>query len=191
MPIGSLSRNGKARWIWRSRWRPRTGGSSPPTGAGRITPKSRPVKASTGPCRSIPPTPGSTGPSPKRSSRSATRCSATARCSWAPASGEGPRRSLSWHNSCATAMEKAERHRPLEPEILVDAEAERLRAAADLLARLLDSAFRIPGTRFTVGLDPLIGLVPGLGDALAGLVGTLLLVLAVRLRVPRIVLLRM
>lgn len=88
-------------------------------------------------------------------------------------------------------MAKPESRHPLEPEILVDGEAERLRASADFLARLLDSAFRIPGTRLTVGLDPLIGLVPGLGDALASLVGTLLLVLAVRLQVPRVVLLRM
>jgi len=86
---------------------------------------------------------------------------------------------------------KPESSKPLEPEVLADEEAERLRASADFLARILDSAVRIPGTRFTVGLDPLIGLVPGLGDALASLVGTLLLVLAVRLRVPRVLLLRM
>lgn len=84
-----------------------------------------------------------------------------------------------------------ESHRPLDPEVLTEAEAERLRASADLLARILDSAFRIPGTRVTIGLDPLIGLVPGLGDVMASAIGTLLLVLAVRLGVPRIVLLRM
>jgi hypothetical protein len=84
-----------------------------------------------------------------------------------------------------------ENHRPLDPEVLTEAEAERLRASADFLARILDSAFRIPGTRLTVGLDPLIGLLPGLGDVLAGAIGTLLLVMAVRLGVPRIVLLRM
>jgi len=31
-------------------------------------------------------------------------------------------------------------------------------------AKLLDSKFRIPGTNFTFGIDPIIGLVPGLGD---------------------------
>src|SRR3954468_8371055 len=33
------------------------------------------------------------------------------------------------------------------------------------LARLLDSAFAIPGTRFRFGLDGVIGLAPGVGDA--------------------------
>lgn len=88
-------------------------------------------------------------------------------------------------------MATAERDRPRDPEVLTEAEAETLRASADFLAKILDSAFRIPGTRFTVGLDPLIGLVPGLGDAVASAIGTLLLVMAARLRVPRIVLLRM
>lgn len=36
------------------------------------------------------------------------------------------------------------------------------------LARLLDSEFRVPGTRWRFGLDGLLGLVPGVGDA-AGL----------------------
>lgn len=88
-------------------------------------------------------------------------------------------------------MEKAGRPRPLEPEVLRDGEAESLRASADFLAKILDSAIRIPGTRFTVGMDPLIGLVPGVGDAVASMMGTLLLVMAVRLGVPKIVLLRM
>ena len=29
---------------------------------------------------------------------------------------------------------------------------------------LLDSAFRVPGTRMTFGFDPILGLIPGLGD---------------------------
>jgi len=37
------------------------------------------------------------------------------------------------------------------------------------LARLLDAEFRVPGTRIRFGLDGLMGLVPGIGDA-AGLV---------------------
>ena len=40
------------------------------------------------------------------------------------------------------------------------------------LARLLDSSIRVPGTRFRFGIDPLLGLIPGVGDvaglALAG-----------------------
>ncbi|OGX82039.1 hypothetical protein BEN47_04785 [Hymenobacter lapidarius] len=32
------------------------------------------------------------------------------------------------------------------------------------IARLMDSQFRLPGTRFRFGLDPLLGLVPVVGD---------------------------
>src|SRR3954454_24539596 len=39
-------------------------------------------------------------------------------------------------------------------------------ARIDALARLLDTAFIIPGTGIRFGLDALIGLVPGIGDAI-------------------------
>ena len=56
---------------------------------------------------------------------------------------------------------------------------------------LLDSAFRVPGTNMTFGLDPLLGLIPGLGDLTTPIFAALLLLHAVRLRIPRIVQLRM
>jgi hypothetical protein len=59
------------------------------------------------------------------------------------------------------------------------------------IARLLDSAVRVPGTNIRFGLDPLLGLVPGLGDV-AGAVLTGYIVLAgARLGVPRVVVMRM
>ena len=64
-------------------------------------------------------------------------------------------------------------------------------ATAELLAKILDTTVKIPGTPFYVGLDPLLGLIPGLGDILANLIGTVMLVLAARLQVPRIVMVRM
>lgn len=39
-----------------------------------------------------------------------------------------------------------------------------------LLARLMDNAFKVPGLRVRIGLDPLLGLVPGAGDVLAALI---------------------
>jgi hypothetical protein len=60
---------------------------------------------------------------------------------------------------------------------------------ARFLAHLLDDSIRIPGTSFRIGLDPLIGLIPGLGDAIAGLGGAIILLFAER--VPKIVLVRM
>jgi hypothetical protein len=56
---------------------------------------------------------------------------------------------------------------------------------------LLDSAFRVPGTRMTFGLDPILGLIPGLGDLTTPFFSALLLLHAVRLRIPRVVQLRM
>ena len=40
-------------------------------------------------------------------------------------------------------------------------------AQLDRLAYRMDSLFRVPGTRIRVGLDSILGLVPGIGDALA------------------------
>ena len=63
--------------------------------------------------------------------------------------------------------------------------------AAELLAKVLDTTVRIPGTSLYLGLDPLIGLIPGIGDVLANLIGTVILGMAARLEVPRIVMTRM
>jgi hypothetical protein len=57
--------------------------------------------------------------------------------------------------------------------------------------RLLDSAFRVPGTTIRFGWDPIIGLVPGIGDAAAALLGSVIVWHAYQLRLPRIVQLRM
>jgi len=64
-------------------------------------------------------------------------------------------------------------------------------ATAELLAKILDTTVRIPGTPFYVGLDPLLGLIPGIGDMLANLIGTLILILAARLHMPQIIVARM
>jgi hypothetical protein len=57
--------------------------------------------------------------------------------------------------------------------------------------RLLDSAFRVPGTGIRFGWDPIIGLVPWVGDAVTALLGGVIIFHAYRLRLPRIVQLRM
>jgi hypothetical protein len=61
----------------------------------------------------------------------------------------------------------------------------------DLFAHLLDDWFRLPFTPIRVGLDGLIGLIPGLGDILAG-IASFVLVFAAWIRgVPYVTLLRM
>ena len=61
----------------------------------------------------------------------------------------------------------------------------------DLLSRLLDEWFRIPGTSIRFGLDGIIGLVPGLGDIIGGLASTILVVAAWVRGVPYVTLARM
>lgn len=56
---------------------------------------------------------------------------------------------------------------------------------------LLDSAFRVPGTQMTFGLDPILGLIPGLGDFTTPLFSALLLLHGVRLRIPKVIQLKM
>jgi hypothetical protein len=79
---------------------------------------------------------------------------------------------------------------PVEGPLRDDARGHLLEVA-DLLAKMLDTTVRIPGTSLYLGLDPLLGLVPGVGDALANLIGLLILSVATRLQVPRIALARM
>jgi hypothetical protein len=62
---------------------------------------------------------------------------------------------------------------------------------ARFLADLLDQRFTIPGTSIRVGLDPILGLIPGIGDALANIAGSAILLIAAQLNVPKIVLIRM
>jgi hypothetical protein len=59
------------------------------------------------------------------------------------------------------------------------------------VAQLLDSAFVIPGTSYRVGLDPILGLMPGLGDLVSPLFTIGVLWQARDLAIPRVVLLRM
>ncbi|MBB6146417.1 hypothetical protein HNQ77_004389 [Silvibacterium bohemicum] len=61
----------------------------------------------------------------------------------------------------------------------------------DLLAHILDDWFRIPGTSIRFGIDGIIGLIPGLGDILAGLASCIIVVAAWFRGVPYVALVRM
>ena len=60
-----------------------------------------------------------------------------------------------------------------------------------LLAKILDSAFVVPGTKFRFGFDPVIDVVPVVGDAIGAAIGSYILLTAARLGLPRPVLARM
>ena len=56
------------------------------------------------------------------------------------------------------------------------------------LVRVMDGAVSLPGTRFRVGLDPVLGLIPGAGDALSALISIYMIHQARRLGVGKQVL---
>ncbi len=59
------------------------------------------------------------------------------------------------------------------------------------LALIMDNLLRFPGTQFRFGLDPLIGLIPGIGDTSSAVISAMALIAAARRGLPRILLARM
>jgi hypothetical protein len=59
------------------------------------------------------------------------------------------------------------------------------------LALIMDEFIRVPGTKIRFGLDPIIGLIPGLGDTGSALLSAFALIQAARRGIPKIVLTRM
>ena len=78
------------------------------------------------------------------------------------------------------------RYSTIEPE----AKAPTLKRLRQL-ARILDKAIVIPGTQVSIGLDPFIGLLPGVGDFLGVLMSSYIVLEAARLGAPRSTLGRM
>ncbi len=66
-----------------------------------------------------------------------------------------------------------------------------VRRRLNRLAWLLDSSIPIPGTRLSIGIDALIGLVPFIGDVVGVLLSSTILIEAARLGAGRGVLARM
>ena len=92
---------------------------------------------------------------------------------------------------------RAERDAAVAPQYAADRPLARPGATSpsllriEWLARLLDRAVGIPGTRVGFGLDPLLGLVPGFGDVATGALSLWIILEAARLGAPRATLVRM
>jgi hypothetical protein len=71
------------------------------------------------------------------------------------------------------------------------AKVERQLQSLDRLAWLLDSSIRIPGTNRTIGLDGIIGLLPGIGDVVSGVISGYIVVKALLMGLPIFVIARM
>lgn len=59
------------------------------------------------------------------------------------------------------------------------------------LVDLMEQRYHLPGTDFRFGLDAVIGLVPGFGDVMGMVIGTVVILEALRLRAPWVVIGRM
>ncbi|HUP48683.1 MAG TPA: DUF4112 domain-containing protein [Thermoanaerobaculia bacterium] len=68
----------------------------------------------------------------------------------------------------------------IEPDEKLPPDLVALRRFADLM----DEAFLVPGTSRRVGLDPIVGLLPGIGDIVTGAMSTWIIIGALRHRVP-------
>ncbi|HEV7389346.1 MAG TPA: DUF4112 domain-containing protein [Gemmatimonadaceae bacterium] len=68
-----------------------------------------------------------------------------------------------------------------------DARAKRVR----VLAKLLDNAITVPGTGWKIGLDPIVGLIPGIGDLITAVMSGYIILEAARADVSPFTLARM
>jgi hypothetical protein len=53
------------------------------------------------------------------------------------------------------------------------------------LSELLDNAIPLPGTGYRIGIDPILGLLPGGGDTVTGALGAYIVIEAARMGLPR------
>jgi hypothetical protein len=60
-----------------------------------------------------------------------------------------------------------------------------------VLAKLLDNSISIPGTPWKIGFDPIVGLIPGIGDLIGAVLSGYIVLEAVRAEVPAFTLARM
>ena len=59
------------------------------------------------------------------------------------------------------------------------------------VSHTLDDAFQVPGTNIRFGLDPVLGVLPGVGDSVASLVSLYIIAEGYRAGLPRSTLLKM
>ena len=82
----------------------------------------------------------------------------------------------------------------VQGEVVGRSRVERFRAAERRIlgmSHMLDELFRVPGTSIKLGVDPLVGLIPVVGDIAAAVPGAWLIAEAWRFGIPHVVLGRM
>ena len=81
----------------------------------------------------------------------------------------------------------------VEPEVILPGERQwfETRRHLERLVALLDDMFEVPGLKIRFGIDPIVGLIPGIGDFITGLMSMLVILAAWQRGVPKITLARM
>jgi hypothetical protein len=80
---------------------------------------------------------------------------------------------------------------PSQPNHTLSASQVRVLNRLRSLSRTLDNAITIPGTSYRIGLDPLIGLIPSVGDYIGAGLSAYIILEAARLGIPQPILYRM
>ncbi len=96
--------------------------------------------------------------------------------------------------STPSSSDAAGRPRAVRGDVVGDARADRFASFErrfSMVSRVMDELVAVPGTSVRIGLDPIVGLVPVVGDAVSAAVGFWLIAEAARFGVPRIVVGRM
>ncbi len=85
--------------------------------------------------------------------------------------------------------------RPVQGEVVGGSDRSARLAAAERrlswVSRLLDDAVVVPGTGRRIGVEPVIGVIPGVGDVFSAAVGVWLIAEAARFKLPPVVIARM
>src|SRR5687767_9477513 len=89
------------------------------------------------------------------------------------------------------AMSRSLAERKVELKVAEPRSRAEVERSLDQLSHMMDGLFRVPGTGWRIGLDALVGLIPGVGDFATTAVSFYILAAGVRYRVPKVTLLRM
>jgi len=76
-------------------------------------------------------------------------------------------------------------------ESIVAADSASATRRVRVLAKLLDNSISIPGTGWKIGFDPIVGLIPGIGDLIGAVLSGYIILEAARAEVPGYTLVRM
>ncbi len=82
-------------------------------------------------------------------------------------------------------MDDPNRPRPLGLELPIGTDPVSIRKRVEAMEQVLERSFVIPGTRFPVGLDSVVGLIPVVGDLIAAAMGAYIVWEARNLGLPK------